>query len=1156
MRIERLIAERYGKFEDFSLSLPAPAAGVPDLHLVLGVNEAGKSTLRRGILELFYGFPAQKHAMSYRHAGETEFAADLSEDGAPSLWRRTRAKKNSLVDAGGTPIPAATQGWLLGAMSKEEFEAMYCLDHESLREGGESILKGQSDLGRMLFEAATGLRTLGAVQQQIDEAWSSLIAEHGRSNSVFKGLVAQAKEADAAKTAAEMLEPEFRRRVEARDRAREALRDARQALLSAQTEHANLERFATLLPLLTIHKDHAAKLDQVPAGPDLPANAATLLDKYEADRAERGSLLMDAQQELAAREQDLADCPARDDVLDLATEIGAIAGGSDQPRKDLSARRGEHKALVFEASGLATGLGFSAMPLAQLRKAVPSFATRTALQQTLNALNNSRSHEVTLKKQYEDAEAAVAEAKKALDESPPATVSQALGPVLDAANTIPGVGDIETAERQAQGNLQAALIELAPWRGEVDQLRALVPPTAEALADWAQREAQLTRQLNEQAANQRTAVSRRKDADNQLRLLPDVAETGSHEVMRGERSARDDAWSQIKTGAVTPTDGAPKLEQHTATADREADALIGHAQDAARREAAQRQMEAADRDIEEAIAAKARLDDEMAVLKAEVSAACAQLGISDQARTALQGWLVRRAAALQKADEARNQASALKTRKGEVEAGRTAVTAALAAEGQDPQRLAEMPLPALTRLGKELLDAQRAKQNAHNSATQSVIVAQASVDKLRPQYNTAKQAASDAQQVWDKALRAAALPAQVTAATFISMLPQINKLESKLGEIQGIDVRVHDMETFLKEKEEQWRALAAKARMPVDDQTAEQLEISLRDLLVQAQVVEQRRREATTARDNARNIHSKAVAGAKGVEDGIKGLLTQAGTEDIAEAKTLAAHSDTRRELRGKLESSSNSLLVAGGGRTLEQIAAELAGHAPDTVDAEKRRLAEELPGLNMLRDNAQTEAETAEREVAAVTGGGGAAAAAGQRLQVHARMAEVVRQYQRLKAASIVIKRALQIYREEKQGPVLQLAGRYFSELTNGAFERLAIDEERSDSSFAGIRAGAPAESRKVSIEGLSDGTRDQLYLALRLAGVELQIRENQRRVPVVCDDLFVHFDDDRAGSALKALSVLGASTQVIYFTHHPHLVQVALLANSNWQVHRLQPE
>lgn len=127
MRIDRLIAEKYGKFDDFGLDLPSPDPDSPDLHLVIGPNEAGKSTLRQGILELFYGFPPKNHAMSYRHTTDTVFAANISDGKESVHWRRSRSRKAPLADASGALVPAATLARFLGATSEEEFKAMYCL---------------------------------------------------------------------------------------------------------------------------------------------------------------------------------------------------------------------------------------------------------------------------------------------------------------------------------------------------------------------------------------------------------------------------------------------------------------------------------------------------------------------------------------------------------------------------------------------------------------------------------------------------------------------------------------------------------------------------------------------------------------------------------------------------------------------------------------------------------------------------------------------------------------------------------------------------------------------------------------------------------------------------------------------------------------------
>ena len=78
------------------------------------------------------------------------------------------------------------------------------------------------------------------------------------------------------------------------------------------------------------------------------------------------------------------------------------------------------------------------------------------------------------------------------------------------------------------------------------------------------------------------------------------------------------------------------------------------------------------------------------------------------------------------------------------------------------------------------------------------------------------------------------------------------------------------------------------------------------------------------------------------------------------------------------------------------------------------------------------------------------------------------------------------------------------------------------------------------LSVEAMSEGTRDQLYLALRLAALKLQ-RERGVDLPVILDDVLIASDDVRAGCIFKALADFSASGQVIVFTHHDHLCDVA---------------
>ncbi|RJQ48917.1 MAG: hypothetical protein C4538_03045 [Nitrospiraceae bacterium] len=80
---------------------------------------------------------------------------------------------------------------------------------------------------------------------------------------------------------------------------------------------------------------------------------------------------------------------------------------------------------------------------------------------------------------------------------------------------------------------------------------------------------------------------------------------------------------------------------------------------------------------------------------------------------------------------------------------------------------------------------------------------------------------------------------------------------------------------------------------------------------------------------------------------------------------------------------------------------------------------------------------------------------------------------------------------------------------------------------------------------EGMSDGTSDQLYLSLRLASLEMQL-ESGEPLPFIVDDILVNFDDNRSAATLKILAELSGNTQIIFFTHHQHLVDLAKIVVS----------
>jgi uncharacterized protein YhaN len=109
---------------------------------------------------------------------------------------------------------------------------------------------------------------------------------------------------------------------------------------------------------------------------------------------------------------------------------------------------------------------------------------------------------------------------------------------------------------------------------------------------------------------------------------------------------------------------------------------------------------------------------------------------------------------------------------------------------------------------------------------------------------------------------------------------------------------------------------------------------------------------------------------------------------------------------------------------------------------------------------------------------------------------------------------------------------------LTLGRYAGLTVDFG-SDDDEAALYA-VRQDGARVPVEGLSDGARDQLYLALRLASIERYLLRNEP-MPVVLDDILVHSDEDRTRAALGVLGELATKTQVLLFTHHAHVVEAA---------------
>lgn len=152
------------------------------------------------------------------------------------------------------------------------------------------------------------------------------------------------------------------------------------------------------------------------------------------------------------------------------------------------------------------------------------------------------------------------------------------------------------------------------------------------------------------------------------------------------------------------------------------------------------------------------------------------------------------------------------------------------------------------------------------------------------------------------------------------------------------------------------------------------------------------------------------------------------------------------------------------------------------------------------------------------------------------ARYRAAIRPWARLRLAHALLKEALNRFRERAQAPMVAAASTYFSLMTGGRYQRLVADEADDTPVLRAERT----DGERIGVDAMSDGTGDQLYLALRLAALDLR-RASHPPMPLVLDDVLITSDDERASNILRALARYAEGGQVMIFTHHRHLIDVA---------------
>lgn len=1133
MRFAQLDLTRYGRFTDASLAFGAACREQPDLHIVYGDNEAGKTTALNAMLDLAFGIEAATPYKFLHQAAALRLGGVLELDG--DTRQVIRLPKTALLDADERPLPEGLFNRDLAGLDRATYQVMFSLDEKTLAAGGESILASRGDLGQLLFSATAGLAAFAEALAKVRAETEAFYKVHGRKHDLgdLKRQLAALKERRAA---LDVTAAPFARMIANRDEAQAAYETSVRERGRLQADLATVRRQLATLPRLTEWRHLKAGHDALPAGPCVPDGWPETLAELQKTLVALRTRRVAAREELARLESEIDALPSDEAGLALATRVRNLAGlraRDATAAKDLPERYAALRLAEAKVADLLGDLGRA--DCATPRRLILPSGLVSRLRQSLETLSglNAARHEALA--ELGNAEILLKETTAERDAVPSvsddAVALAHLQGALAVAEADDSMSRTRLAERAviAHGDALAdRLAALAPWQGDADALAAVDVPARSERESMAQALAAARQRLE----HWRAETGRLGDEIHRVTRVRDGLIAGQALVddttAAASRAARDAAWAAHL--ARLDIESATTFERALRADDMAASTRFAQAADLSELRALNRSLDMTSADLERAQRRHDAAERDCRDVEAHVAVRLAAfVGVPcDAPLAAIESFLAKRERALDargllraaQADRAAATMVATATREHLAEA--------LAALGASLPPEASLGAAVAAAYGvQEKLRAVRALRERVEGLAREV------GDRQR-QAQRADQARELWQESWAQMLQATWLAGE-DVGRIRDALTTLADLGPALDHRDGLADRIGKMEAdraiFAAEIAEAANALGIADAANVDE-LAERVEARTRSAVAVAASRAAKIEERARAQDRLAELQPALDAAETRARQ-----MTSAFAVTTLDDLTVALDASRRREdLAVRMRALEVEICSASAMETVEAAATALT--ALDRGEVERRH--GELEAL--CEDQVERAQECfaalgrARDAVAAVNGDSTVARLEEERRTILVEIEERTMAHLALRAGVIAAEGAISLYRDRHRSSMMKHASDLFSSLTRGAYCGLAAQSIKEGEVLVGLVAGGGS---KLSTE-MSTATRCQLYLALRIAAYR-EFTKTRQPLPFVLDDVLETYDDDRAEASLSLLAETARTGQVIYLTHHRHLCEIA---------------
>ena len=615
MRIRRIDLLRFGCFTETSLDLPESG---PDMHVVVGPNESGKSTALLAIEYLLFGFPP-KTPLAFQHGyRDLRLGAKIEANGLELEFRRRKGTKNTVLTTEDLPMPDG-EGALapfLGRVERKFFERVFSLDHRSLRSGGQSILEAEGDVGAALFTAGSGLKNLSQVRRKLAMRSDRIWTKRRSAKREYYKAWDRMDEANKAYRRNAVSARDWEKRRKQYEGCREVARKVQRELESAE---ANLRKNTRIRRVARPLRDKARfefEIKGLEKVADLPEDARESLYRAEQDyriaaqrAADQGLELKRASRARAALHWDESLMLRNEEIMRLVERRSvARKGKEDLPKREAELASEEGRLLELGAE-----LGWTGQTASDLAERIPSRATVADARKILSELGQARGRAQDMQRALRDAESVFNDADldlKALRVPP--DVSK-LSPLVSATQEQFGdlgsrIHSAESAIAQATAQADMLARRLRPAVRSPAAATEMAVPTSKEVKSLRDSRLALDREIGECRKRIREEEKRIAAHESDRERIERKERPVSREQVIELRDRRDAGWNLVRRiyieresvpepdlleFAVEQGALSAAYESAVESADRAVDRSVKTANAAARLEEAERALQAA-----------------------------------------------------------------------------------------------------------------------------------------------------------------------------------------------------------------------------------------------------------------------------------------------------------------------------------------------------------------------------------------------------------------------------------------------------------------------------------------------------------------------------------------------------------------------------------